>query len=145
MTQLSGNLTRRPVTGLSPHEEMLLAGAEKALEGLGLDYQATARAQYLKICTHIAERQWLDASHIAHSIYGEAGSFQRPAMAKAAVLLRDILLSPNPAHVEPSIEVLRDGLSFFINLEVETNCDKTNNLLDALVRLASNFGIEGYK
>lgn len=142
MTQQSGKRTFTPVTGLSPHEEMLLSGAEKALEVLGLDYQATAKAQYLEICTHVAERQWLDASHIAHSICGEAGSFQRPAMAKAAVLLRNILLAPNPESLRPSIEVLQDGLSFFINLDVETDCKKTNTLLDGLVTIATNSGIE---
>lgn len=131
-----------PAKGLSAHEEMLLARAETALEDLGGDYQATVQKQFLEICAHVAEQRWLDASHIAHSIHGEAGSFQRPDMARVAALVRDILMMPNPASLMQAIEVLQDGLSFFINLDVETNCETTNKLLEGLITVAAKSGIE---
>ncbi len=131
-----------PAKGLSAHEEMLLARAETALEDLGGDYQANVKIQFLEICAHVAEQRWLEASHIAHSIHGEAGSFQRPDMARVAALVRDILLTPNPASLMQAIEVLQDGLSFFINLDVETNCETTNELLEGLLTVAAKSGIE---
>ncbi len=133
---------KNPAKGLSAHEEMLLARAETALEDLGGDYQATVQKQFLEICAHVADQRWLDASHIAHSIHGEAGSFHRPDMARVAAMLRDILMAPNPASLMQSIEVLQDGLTFFINLDVETNCDTTNKLLEGLVTVAAKSGIE---
>lgn len=150
MSQQLGQLAKKsarksasdPAKGLSAHEEMLLARAETALEDLGGAYQATVRKQFLEICAHVAEQRWLDASHIAHSIHGEAGSFHRPDMARVAAMLRDILMVPNPASLMQSIEVLQDGLTFFINLDVETNCDTTNKLLEGLVTVAAKSGIE---
>lgn len=150
MSQQLGQLAKKsaeksasdPAKGLSAHEEMLLARAETALEDLGGNYQVSVQKQFLEICAHVAEQRWLDASHIAHSIHGEAGSFHRPDMARVAALLRDILMVPNPASLMQSIEVLQNGLSFFINLDVETKCETTNKLLEGLITVAAKSGIE---
>lgn len=137
MTQRSGAPTR----GFSRDEEALFARAEAALEDLGLTYQENARAQFQDICAHMADQRWLEASHIAHSIQGEAGSFHRPVMARAAVLLRDILLTPDPEDLRLAIEVLQDGLAFLINLDIESRSEKLNTLLQGLEAVADRSGI----
>ena len=142
MMQQSGQAANSQGNGFSPQEETLLARAETALEELSLDYQAIVQNQFLEISGHVAAGRWLDASHIAHSICGEAGTFHRPTVAQVAVLLRDILLSPNPESLRPSIEVLQDGLSFFINPDRATTSETAHDLLEGLKTVAAKSGVE---
>lgn len=132
----------RPVRSFSPVEERLFAKAETAIESLGLKYQASVQYQFLQICGHVAEKRWQDASNIAHSICGEAGSFQRPAMAEVAVLLRDILDVSDPESLKPAIRVFQDGLSLLISSDAEANSETADDLLKGLRAVAIKSGLE---
>lgn len=134
----TGNLANK----LAASEEELLARADRALESLSQRYQTIIQRQFRDLAWYVAQKRWAEAGNIAHSMGGEAGTFHRPRTGQVAALLRDVLQTENPESLLLAIEVLQDGLSFFINLDVEENSEAATTLLEGLVAVASKSGIE---
>lgn len=143
MTGEMGKSAQKQAGKLSANEEEnLFARADVALESLSQKYQTIIQRQFRDLTWYVGQRRWTEAGNIAHSMGGEAGTFHRPRTGQVAALLRDILQTENPESLHLAIEVLQDGLSFFIGLDAEENSEAATTLLEGLVAVAAKSGIE---
>lgn len=103
---------------LSSPEEEFLRRADKALAVLAMHYRYVVRRQIRNLNRYVHLRQWQNAAHIAHSIGGEAGTFNYRHAGSAAIVLRDFLLLPSPETNRNAIRVAGEAVYHLVQNDI---------------------------
>lgn len=123
-----------PRETLSSAEEEILRRTDAALGVLATRYLDFAQHQIRQLNTHILCKQWPDAAQVAHSIAGEAATFNFGHAARSATLLRDFLLSPAPDVIRDIIHVASETLALLVQTKVAKQ--DAERLIDGLEAVA---------